>query len=129
MWGQSMICKIPLGRTWQPTPGVLLEKCHGQWSLAATVHMVANSQIQLKWLSMHACTYTFKTAMFLSKWMLSFVMMPCSSFIAKNIHFPKSTWSFINLVITHALFGLFCPFTPFIFFLHLRILFNLILFI
>ena len=43
--------KIPCRRKLHPTPVILPEESHGQTSLWATVHGVANSQTQLKWLS------------------------------------------------------------------------------
>ena len=62
------VCLIPgLGRspwrrTWQPTPVFLPAESHAQRSLVGTVHRVAKSWTQLKWLSMythvHACTCT-----------------------------------------------------------------------
>ena len=52
----SCIRKIPWRRAWQPTPLPSSGESHGQRSLVATVRRVANSQTQLKWLSMHART-------------------------------------------------------------------------
>ena len=40
--------KIPCRRKLHPTPVILPEESHGQTSLWATVHGVANSQTQLK---------------------------------------------------------------------------------
>ena len=43
--------KIPWRRKWQPTPVFLPGESHGQRSSGGSVHGVAKSQIQLKWLS------------------------------------------------------------------------------
>ena len=45
------IGKIPWRRAWQPTPVFLPGESHGQSSLVGTVHGVAKSQTQLKWLN------------------------------------------------------------------------------
>ena len=50
----SWVGKIPWRRTWQPTPGFLPGDCHGQRSLQAMVHRVAQSWTRLKQLSTHA---------------------------------------------------------------------------
>ena len=53
------VSKIPWRRKWQPTPVFLPGESHGQRTLAATVHRVAQSQARLKQLkqfSMHART-------------------------------------------------------------------------
>ena len=39
--------KSPWSREWQPTPGLLPGESHAQRSLGATVHRVAESQIEL----------------------------------------------------------------------------------
>ena len=44
--------KMPWRKAWQPTPVFLPGEPHGQRSLGATVHRVAKSWTQLKWLSM-----------------------------------------------------------------------------
>ena len=46
--------KIPWRRKWQPTTVFLPGEDHGQRSLGSTVHGVAKSWTQLKWLGMHA---------------------------------------------------------------------------
>ena len=57
------VWKIPWRRPQQPTPVFLPGEPHGKRSLVATVHRVAKSQTQLKWLSMHtfficsSCTF------------------------------------------------------------------------
>ena len=52
--------KIPCRRKLHPTPVILPEESHGQTSLWATVHGVANSQTQLKWLSTQRIRYVNK---------------------------------------------------------------------
>ena len=46
--------KIPWRRAWQPTPIFLPENPMDRGTWRATVHGVAKSQTQLKWLRMHA---------------------------------------------------------------------------
>ena len=47
MWVPSLVGKLSWRRKWQPTPVFLPGKFHGQRSLAATVHGVAESQTRL----------------------------------------------------------------------------------
>ena len=57
-WGfDPCVRKIPWRRTWEPTPVFMPEESHGKRNLAVTVHRVAKSRIQLKRLSMPACTH------------------------------------------------------------------------
>ena len=51
MWVGSLSGEDPWRRKWQPTPVVLLGKCHGQRSLVGTVRGIAKSQTRLKQLS------------------------------------------------------------------------------
>ena len=48
--------RLPWRRAWQPTLVFLSGESHGQRNLVGSVHGVAKSQTQLKWLSMHART-------------------------------------------------------------------------
>ena len=52
-WVQSLVGKIPWRRAWQPTPVFLPGESHGHRSLAGYIHWVAQSQMQLKRLSIH----------------------------------------------------------------------------
>ena len=47
------VWKIPWRRKWQPTSVFLPGESRGQRSSGGSVHAVAKSQIQLKWLSTH----------------------------------------------------------------------------
>ena len=53
-WFDPWVWKIPRKKAWQPTPVFLSEEFHGQRSLQATVHEVANSHTPLKGLSTQA---------------------------------------------------------------------------
>ena len=52
-WVQSLVGKIPWRRACQPTPVFLPGESHGHRSLAGYIHWVAQSQTQLKRLSIH----------------------------------------------------------------------------
>ena len=52
--------KMPCRRKLQSTPVILPEESHRQRSLWATVHGVANSQTQLKWLGTQRIRYVNK---------------------------------------------------------------------
>ena len=56
MWVDPWVGKIPWRRAWQPTPVFLLENPMDRGAWWAAVHMVAESQTQLKWPGTQAST-------------------------------------------------------------------------
>ena len=58
LWFDPWVRKSPWRRKWQPTPVLLPEKSHGQWSLVgSTVHGVVKSRT---WLSDFSFTFIIK---------------------------------------------------------------------
>ena len=62
--------RLPWKKAWQPTAVLFPGESHGQRSMADTVHRVAKSQTQLKWLSTHTGTQeTAPQALILPPWL------------------------------------------------------------